>query len=151
MGKWGFTPTKRGWVQKFLAMVVLTQELEVFSHTEGGGGRGGARSFHPLKEGHDKFYPVLRGGGGKVSYPRFSHFVASPLPVMNDRSLNMVTLYRPRPPLRYYDTLISSFPPLIDNDQVLSSPISILCIDLQDLIPVRCMQIMSFQIATYPK
>ena len=37
----------------------------------------------------EKFYPVLRGGGGegrKKFRTRFSHFVA-PLPVINDQSL----------------------------------------------------------------
>ena len=33
--------------------------------------------------------PCLDGGGAqKVSDPRFSHFVAPPLPVINDQSLN---------------------------------------------------------------
>ena len=48
-----------------------------------------------------KFYPYEKGGGGKsfshaegggaqkVSDPRFSHFVAPPLPVINDQSLNI--------------------------------------------------------------
>ena len=57
----------------------------------GGGGSGGAKSFHPLKGGgHNKLYPVLKGGGGqKVSDLRFSHFVAS-LPVINDQSLGVL-------------------------------------------------------------
>ena len=39
--------------------------------------------------GAQKVVPCLKGGGGvqKVSDPRFSHFVAPPLPVINDQSL----------------------------------------------------------------
>ena len=77
-----------------------------FSHAEGGGDttsfgvvfvrylevlailKGGRKKFPPLKRrgrGREKLYPVLRGGG--VSDPRFSHFVAPPLPVINNQSL----------------------------------------------------------------
>ena len=49
------------------------------------------KSFRPLKKGgggHEKFYPVLRGGGAqKKSDQRFSNFVA-PHPVINDQSLS---------------------------------------------------------------
>ena len=53
---------------------------------------GGAKSFHSLNErGGEarKVLPWLREGGGaqKVSDPRFSHFVAPPLPVINEQSL----------------------------------------------------------------
>ena len=45
--------------------------------------------FPPFKRGgHEKFYPVLGGGGAgvqKVSDLRFSHFVG-PLPIINDQS-----------------------------------------------------------------
>ena len=37
-------------------------------------------------------FTVLRGGAQKVSDPRFSHFVAPPLPVINDQSLNHIVL-----------------------------------------------------------
>ena len=37
------------------------------------------KSFHFLKGGREKVYPVLRGAR-KVSDPRFSHFVAPPPP-----------------------------------------------------------------------
>ena len=42
--------------------------------------KGGTNIFHFLKGGHEKFYPVLTGGGGaqKVWDPQFSHFVAPP-------------------------------------------------------------------------
>ena len=46
--------------------VVLTWELEVLSILRV---KGGAKSYHPLKGGREKFHPVLRreggGGGGK--------------------------------------------------------------------------------------
>ena len=53
-------------------------------------------SFHSLKGGWgcEKFYPVLRGGGRgrKASDLRYSHFVAPPLPVINDQSLSLVSI-----------------------------------------------------------
>ena len=45
------------------------------------------KSFHSLKGGARKVLPCLEGGAQKVSDPRFSHFVAPPLPVINDQSL----------------------------------------------------------------
>ena len=57
------------------------------SHTDGGG--LGAQSFHPLiGGGGEKFYPVLRERGAQTVLDlRFSHFVAPPLPIINERSL----------------------------------------------------------------
>ena len=51
------------------------------------------KSFHSLKGGGggglEKFYPVLRWGGAQnVLDPRFPHFVAPPLSVINDQSLS---------------------------------------------------------------
>ena len=63
-----------GGAQMFRGTVVKTRELEVLALL-----MGGANSF------------TLSGGGGggsqKVSDPRFSHYVAHPLPVINDQSL----------------------------------------------------------------
>ena len=53
-------------------------------------GVGGHKKFPLFKGGggREKFYPVLRGGGAQtVLDPQFSHFVAPPLPVINDQSL----------------------------------------------------------------
>ena len=73
----------KGWGTKSFE-VVLTQELEVLAIVMG----GGRKKFPPSKGGgRKKFYPVLRGVQ-KVSDPRFSHFVAPPLPIINDQSLN---------------------------------------------------------------
>ena len=47
-----------------------------FTHAEG----GDAKDCHPLKGGHERFYPVSRGGGGraeKVVNPIFSYSVDS--------------------------------------------------------------------------
>ena len=46
--------------------------------------------------GAQKVLPCLEcgGGGQNVSDPRFSHFVAPPLPVINDQSLGIVGNYR---------------------------------------------------------
>ena len=44
--------------------IVLTRELEVLAILMWGW--GGAKSFHPLKGGREKFYPVLGGGGGSA-------------------------------------------------------------------------------------
>ena len=49
---------------------------------------GGAKCFSHVEGGRKTFYPVLRGRGAQqVLDPRFSHFVALPLPVINDQSL----------------------------------------------------------------
>ena len=64
--------------------VILHSSLSL-SHIEGGEG-GGAESVHSLKGGHKMFYPVMRGGGAKVSDSRFSYFVA-PLPIIIDQTL----------------------------------------------------------------
>ena len=42
--------------------------------------------------GAQKVLPCLEQGGGgqKVSDPQFSHFVAPPLPVINDQSLGVL-------------------------------------------------------------
>ena len=44
-------------------------------------GRGGAKSFHPLKRGGgcERFYPVLRGGGGGFGTAIFT-FSSPPSP-----------------------------------------------------------------------
>ena len=54
------------------------------SHIEGG---WGAQSFHSLKGRHEKFCPVLRGGGVKRFGPAIFPFLRPPLPVINERSL----------------------------------------------------------------
>ena len=68
--------------------------MKFYPYEKGGGegvlailkwGGGGRKTFPLFKRGHF-FYPVLRGGGQKVSDPRFTHFVV-PLPVINDQSL----------------------------------------------------------------
>ena len=46
--------------------VVLISELEFLAIVMR---RGSAKSFHPLKGGGQKFYLVLRGGGGKSFGP----------------------------------------------------------------------------------
>ena len=47
---------------------------------------GARKSFHSLKERARKVLRCLEGGGAqKVSDPIFSHFVAPPLPVINDQ------------------------------------------------------------------
>ena len=58
--------------------------------------RGVTKSSHSLKGGAQKVLPCLEGGGGaqKVSDPRFSHFVAPPLPVINDQSLKHFVEFR---------------------------------------------------------
>ena len=52
------------------------------------GGGGGTRSFHPLGF-HDKFCPVLIGGGGSAGVLdlQFSYLVATLLTVINDKSI----------------------------------------------------------------
>ena len=68
-----------GGAQKYL--VSLSQELEVLALIR----KGDAKSFHPLKPGHNK----KDGRGPKVSEPLCSHSVAPPpSPLTNDRSLN---------------------------------------------------------------
>ena len=64
-----------------------------FSHIVG----GGTKSFHSLKGGGArKCLPCCEGGGAKnVSGLRFSHFVALPLPVINDQSF-IVLNYMPK-------------------------------------------------------
>ena len=59
--------------------VVLTRELEVLAIL-----KWGEKGFNPLK-----------WGAQKKSCPRFSRFVPSPLPVINDRSLSNITEKRP--------------------------------------------------------
>ena len=50
-----------------LAILNLKEGLKKFPLFQGDGGGGGGG-------GHNKFYPVLRGGGGEKSFdPRFSH------------------------------------------------------------------------------
>ena len=82
-------PLQKGGAEKALAMLkggnntfgVVFMWLSCrFSHIEEGGG-------------HEKFYPVLRGGGAQnVSDPRFSHFEPPPLlPVINGQSLRVWT------------------------------------------------------------
>ena len=82
--------------------IVLTLELEVLAIVFGGG--GGAKSFHPLKGEAQKVLPCLAGGGGgtqTVLDLRFCHFVAPPLPVINDQSLGIdQDQSRPVSPLR---------------------------------------------------
>ena len=56
---------KAGGIQSF--EVVLSRELEVLAILMGGGG-GGEKSFHSLKGGCEKFYPVSRRAQ-KVSDP----------------------------------------------------------------------------------
>ena len=51
--------------------------------------------FPPFKRGGgaQKVLPCLEGGGAqKVSNPRFSHFVAPPVPIINDQSLKFLHL-----------------------------------------------------------
>ena len=86
---WGvgvILPLQKGGTGKVLAIlkggttsfgVVLTWVLVVLSIT--GGGHKSYVSTILKGGGHKQFYPVL-SGGGRVSYPRFSHFVASPSP-----------------------------------------------------------------------
>ena len=65
--------------------VVLTWVLEVWTILE-----GDTQGFHLLKgEGHTKFYPVLRvGGGQKVRTRDFPIlYPGSPMLVINDQSL----------------------------------------------------------------
>ena len=61
------------------------------SHAEWGG--GGCKKFPPWGGGREKFYRVLRGGGGgfDVLGTRLSHFVA--LPVINDQSLSHTYIF----------------------------------------------------------
>ena len=69
--------------------VVLTREHEVLATLkEGvcGGGGGGERSFHPWKGGASIF-TLSSEGAQQVSDLCFSHLVARPLPLLNDRSL----------------------------------------------------------------
>ena len=40
--------------------------------------------------GHDKFYPVLMGGGGVNSFGSSNFPFCSPLPIINDQSLSMI-------------------------------------------------------------
>ena len=55
----------------------------------------GACKVSTLKKGvRERFYPILRGGGAqKVLDLRFSHFVAPPLPIINDQSLILLPGY----------------------------------------------------------
>ena len=70
------------------------------------GGGGGSKCFHP-KNGADereRFYPVLRGGGGwakTILDPWFSHFVA-PLHVIKDQSLIEIHPNLVQVPDKYY-------------------------------------------------
>ena len=97
-GKRSFTPAKKrgGGTEKVLDMlkggttpfdVILTWELEVLAILMG----VGAKSFHPLKGGRKRFYPVLRGGGrGTTSFGPAIFPFCSPPPfpiIINDQSL----------------------------------------------------------------
>ena len=59
---------------------------------------GGARKVLPLQKGGGggkSFSHAERGGAQKVLDPRIFHFVAPPLPVINDQSLSLIGEYRP--------------------------------------------------------
>ena len=62
--------------------VVLTRELEVLAILVGG---GGVKDFHWLEEGGINHFTL--SSGGDVSDRQFSHFLALPSPLINDRSL----------------------------------------------------------------
>ena len=80
MGVW------EGGTNSFEIPVVLTQELEVIAILKGGGGQ----NVSTLK-GRRKKITLSRGGWAqKVSNPQCSHFVAPPLPLINDQSLRPV-------------------------------------------------------------
>ena len=86
-----------------------------FSHIEVWG-EGGRKKFPFFKRGGGRartVLPCLEGGGGGVSDPRFSHFVA-PRPVINDQSLISTSrVFTQYPFSLNYDYLIShSFPSL---------------------------------------
>ena len=51
---------------------------------------GGLKKFPHFKRGGTTSFTLYSGGGGAqiVSDPRFSNFVAPPLPIINDQSLN---------------------------------------------------------------
>ena len=78
----------KGGHNKFLGSVYA--EARSFSYTDGGGGeiptfkRGGARSF-----------ALSWGGVQKVPDPQIFHFVAPPLPTINDQSLRSKCSYVP--------------------------------------------------------
>ena len=117
-GMWSFTPTKKGGCYKrggghveFYPYEKGGGGVKSFSHAEGGGGHkklrgsfshivwgGGAKSFRSSKgEGEArKVLPCLEGAAQKVSDQQFSHFVAPPLPVINDQSFRpWACLFRP--------------------------------------------------------
>ena len=91
-----FYPDENGGAGKVLAMlkgggtksfgVVFMQWLEVLVIL-----KGGAKSVHSLKGGRArKVLPCLEGGGAKSFGPMIFHFVAPPLPIINDQSLSGV-------------------------------------------------------------
>ena len=63
--------------------VALTQEPEVLAIL-----KGGSTSFHPLKVGHERFYPVSRAGA-KGFGPSIFPFCRPPLPEIDDRFLTL--------------------------------------------------------------
>ena len=82
-GAYEILPRRKGGAENVLAMlewgtnsfgVVSTWQLEVLAIL-----KGGTKSFHSLKGGHEKFYPVLgRGGGAKSFSPAIFPFCSPP-------------------------------------------------------------------------
>ena len=92
-----------------------------------------------------KSFTVLSGGGGaqKVSDPRFSHFVAPRLPVINDQSLTLARFVLVNSQLVGEDVNVSGLHQSVGNnvtrpwDIVFKRPISVYVIDaIDELKPV---------------
>ena len=65
-------------------LVDLPRGLEVLATL-----KGSEKCFYPFKGGREEFNPVLRVGRKKVSDLAIFPFDPPPLPVINDRSLNV--------------------------------------------------------------